>query len=59
MAHPQNRGAVVAERVEQLFRDIPDTVERYRLLAGLLADEFDAVDREATERALELIQQAE
>jgi hypothetical protein len=59
MAHPQNRAEAVAERVEQLFRDVPDAVERYRLLAGLLADEFDAIDREATERALALIEQAE
>jgi hypothetical protein len=59
MAHPQNRAEAVAERIEHLFADVLDAVERYRLLAGMLADEFDAIEREVTERALALIEQAE
>jgi hypothetical protein len=55
MAHSRNRAEGVAERVERLFQ-VSDSVERYRLLVGLLVDEFDAVDREAVERTLGLIQ---
>jgi hypothetical protein len=54
--HLKDRAEDVAERVEHLFQEIPDAVERYRSVVSLLTDEFGAVDREAVERTLGLIQ---
>jgi hypothetical protein len=42
-----DRAAIVAERIDVIYRDVLDPIERFRLVEAMVRDEFHANAQEA------------